>query len=109
MQRADKAVRAPDRGQNAAVGPWWTNAPGVYALVCRLLYDVLLARRACGRVFRFLNREELDIKTKGGVGRNVWRITSFAVAKVRRDDELPFRSDRHHLQRLDPAFDDAVH
>src|SRR5215472_14789769 len=56
------------------------------------------------------DRNQLNFEDQCAVGRDVAVAgAAFAVGKLRRNKELPLRSDRHQLQRFGPAFDDAVH
>merc|ERR1740123_1111594 len=52
------------------------------------------------------NKFALDVEDQGGVGRDVWRSSSRAVAKLGRDDELPLAADLHPQDSEVPALDD---
>ena len=56
-----------------------------------------------------LDRHQLDLEDERGVRADVGACAAFAVREGRRDEYLPLRSDRHELEHLGPALDDALH
>src|SRR5438132_9639619 len=52
-----------------------------------------------------LDGDQFHVEQESGIGRNR-RVGNRSITQLWRQDQLPLRADRHHAQRLGPAFDD---
>src|ERR1700744_1053932 len=54
-------------------------------------------------------REQLDFEYQGFSGTNVSTRSPIAISQLGRDEQLPFGSHWHELERFGPAFNHAAH
>src|SRR5450755_2706607 len=83
----------------------------VFAFVVLLLFFFLLFALVFFALIVFwflLNREQFDLEDQGRVRPNVGARAPVRVSKIRRNKELPFRSDGHELERFRPPFNDLT-
>ena len=103
---ASRPIRRCERGQQRQQYPQCA-AFGVLAGL--RLRGVSPLPRMSRRPLRLVDREQFDLEDQRLIGSDAIAGAPLLVRKVRRHDDAPLRADRHQLQRLDPAGNDAIH